>query len=93
MAEFLALEEGLYTCLQLGISRLIIGGDSQIILNAIRKHSTPNWILNSILQEVILLLDKSKELRFCHIFRERNSKFNSLADYVVDGLYLSKFFS
>lgn len=37
MEEFLALEEGLNICLQLGISKLIIEGDSRIILNAIRK--------------------------------------------------------
>ena len=91
MVEFLALEEGLHTCLQLGISKLIIEGDSQIVLNAIRTHSTPNWILKSRLQEVILPLDKFEELSFYHIFREGNSKTDSLANYGVDGFYLSKF--
>ena len=89
MAEFLALEEGLNICLQLGISKLIIEGDSQIILNAIRKRSTPNWILNSRLQEVILLLDKFEELKICHIFREGNSEADVLANFGADGCFLS----
>ena len=93
MVKLLALEEGLYTCLQLGISKLIIGDYSQIILNAIRKHSTPNWILNSILQEVILPLDKFEELSFYHIFKEGNSKVDSLANYGADDFYLPKFCS
>lgn len=37
MVEFAALEEGLSICLQLGISKLIIEGDSHIVLNVIRN--------------------------------------------------------
>lgn len=41
-----ALIEGLKISLEVGIGKLIIEGDSQGILNAIRKINTPNWILN-----------------------------------------------
>jgi len=46
LAELEALEAGLNLCLEVGITKVVIEGDSQIILNAIRKRSTPNWVIN-----------------------------------------------
>lgn len=91
LAEFAALEEGLQVCHYLGISNLIIEGDSQIILNALRKRDTPNWILNSRLKEALSLLDKFAEIRIYHIYREGNSKADKLANLGADGLTLSSF--
>ena len=48
LAELTTLEEGLKTCHQLGLSKLIIEGDSQIFLNAIRNRSNPNWVLKDM---------------------------------------------
>ena len=91
LAEFTALEEGLQSCINLGISKLIIEGDSQIILNALRNRATPNWILNSRLLEVLSLLDKFEEIKFCHIYREGNSKADILANLGADGIEVSIF--
>ena len=53
LVELEALQEGLQMCQNLSISKLISKGDSQIILNAIRKMETPNKVLNSKLKEIL----------------------------------------
>ena len=85
LAELEALKQGLQLCHNLKLSKVIIEGDSQIILNAIRKRSTPNWVLNSLLEEVLALLDKMAEYRICHIYREGNQKADYLANLGADG--------
>lgn len=92
MAKFSALEEGLRICLRLGISKVIIEEDSQIVLNAIRKRSTPNWILNLKLEEVVQLIDKFEDSRICHIFREGNSKANALENVGMDRSNFLRFY-
>ena len=62
LAELKALQEGIQICLNLSISKLITKGDSQIVLNAIRKRETPNWVLNSKLEEVLNLLDLFEDI-------------------------------
>ena len=57
LTELEALKIGLQLCYEVGVSKVVIEGDSQIILNAIRKCFTPNRILNSRLGEVLDLLD------------------------------------
>ena len=80
LAELKALEEGLKICSDLGLSKIVIEGDSQIILNAIRKKTTPNWVLNSRLEWIILLLDHFEDIKIEHIYREGNGKADSLAN-------------
>lgn len=72
LAELRALEEGLKLYHHLGLSKIFIKGDSQIILNAIRNRATPNWVLNSKLENVISLIDRFEDIRICHIYREGN---------------------
>lgn len=57
LSELEALVEGLIICQDLGINKLIIEGNSQIILNALRKRETPNWILNSKLEYALAIFD------------------------------------
>lgn len=91
LADLKALKEGLKFCHFLGISKIVVECDSQIVLNVIRSRSTPNWVLNSKLEEVINVLDGSEESRICHIFREGNQKADLLANKRVDGVYLLLF--
>ena len=58
LAKLKALQEGLQICLNIGIFNIIIEGDSQIVLNSIRKIKMPNWVLNSKLEEVLNILDQ-----------------------------------
>ena len=85
VAELEALEKGLLLCHKLGLSRIFIEGDSQIVLNAIRQKKTPNWVLNSKLQEVILNLEKFEDIFISHIYREGNLVANGLANRGADG--------
>jgi ribonuclease HI len=86
LAELEALEAGLNLCLEVGITKVVIEGDSQIILNAIRKRSTPNWVINSRLDYVLNLLDRFEDYHICHIYREGNSIADQLANYGADGI-------
>ena len=90
LAEFEALEEGLKLCQKLRLSNIIIKGNSQIILNAIRNRETPNWVLNSKLK-VIKMVDQFAEVWICHIYREGNWKADLLANKGVDGIYILNF--
>ena len=90
LAEFETLEEGLKIYLNLGISKLMIEGDSDIVLNDIRNRSTLNWILNSKLEEIIHLIDKFEDTRIFHIYREGNFKACELANIGVDGVNFLK---
>lgn len=86
MAELEALEAGLLLCLEVGITKVVIEGDSQIILNAIRKRSTPNWVINSRLDSILKLLDHFEDYQICHIYREGNLKADRLANQGADGI-------
>ena len=72
--------------------KLIIEGDSQIILDTIKKCSTPNWTLNSRLDEVLTLLDSFEDILIQHIYHEGNHKVDYLANKGVDSdfIYLVK---
>ena len=86
MAELEAAEEGINLSIKLNIKKLIIEGDSQIIINALRKGHTPNWMLNSKLEVITNSLLTFDNLRFAHIYREGNKEADSLANLGTDGL-------
>ena len=91
LAELEALDKGLQLCIDLGLSRVIIEGDSQIILNAVRKRVTPNWVVNSKLSEVLMLLDRIEDIQIRHIFQEGNQKADWLANKGADGVNFQVF--
>lgn len=72
--------EGLKLSLKNKITKLIIEGDSKIIINAIRKCQTPNWVMNSKLESILCLIDQFEETKFQHIFCEGNAEANKLAN-------------
>ena len=85
LAEIEALQEGIKLCHKIGLTKVIIEGDSQIVLNTLRKRSTPNWVLNSKLEEILSLIDKLEVYQITHIFRQGNQIANELANLGVDG--------
>ena len=86
IAELEAVEEGINLCIKLNIKKLIIEGDSQIIINALRKGATPNWVLNSKLEAIIKSLLAFEDIRFVHIYREGNKEADLLANHGTDGI-------
>ena len=85
VTELETLERGLQLCFKLGLSRIFIEGDSQVVLNAIRQKKTPNWVLNSKLQEVLILMENFEETFIGHIYREGNVMADGLANRGTDG--------
>ena len=79
-----ALQEGLQLSLNEKFTRLIIEGDSQIVINAITKCQTPNWVLNSKLEKVLGPIDELEGTRFQHIYCEGNTKADELANKGVE---------
>ena len=67
------------------ITKLIIEGDSQIILNAFGKQQTPNWILNAKLESVLSLIDQFEGIRIQHIYCEGNLDADKLVNQGVEG--------
>ena len=85
LAELEAVDRGIQLCISLGVSKVVIEGDSQIVLNALRIRDTPNWTLNAKLKDVLIHLDKLEEYQICHIFREGNRIADKLANLGADG--------
>ena len=85
LTEIEALIKGLNLSRELGINKLVIEGDSQIILNALRKRKTPNWTLNSKLEYALAIVDQFEETNIKHIYREGNREVNNLTNKGADG--------
>ena len=90
LAKLEALLEGIQLCLNTGLSKVIIEGDSHIVINTPRKRKTPNWVINSRLEEILHYLDQLQGYQLNHIFREGNSKADKLANKGADGFNLIK---
>ena len=80
LAQLEALIEDLRLNQDIKIKKLIIEGDSQIILNVLGKRETPNWILISKLEYALYIVDNLKETIIKHIYREGNKEENNLAN-------------
>ena len=84
IAELEALKEGLKLSIKINIRKLIIEGDSQVNLNAIRKWQTLNWILNAKLKSFHNLIYQFEEIIIQHIYREGNLESDKLANKGVE---------
>ncbi|XP_057846127.2 uncharacterized protein LOC131055759 [Cryptomeria japonica] len=77
-AEGMALPWGLKLAISIGIKKLEIEGDSQIIVESVKGSSTAVWHVDSILRDVIGLLINPDDFIICHIFREGNEAADSM---------------
>ncbi|XP_059064718.1 uncharacterized protein LOC131856806 [Cryptomeria japonica] len=87
-AEFMALVEGLEMCKASGVEKLVVEGDSAIVINALRNGSILNWRLDMLLSRALKFGKAFKSIIFNHIFQEGNSRSDELANMGADGLYL-----
>ncbi|XP_057843263.2 uncharacterized protein LOC131052700 [Cryptomeria japonica] len=86
-AEFMALVEGLEMCRALGV-KLVVEGDSTIIINTMRKGSILNWRLDVFLNKALNLSKAFKKIIINHIFDKGNSEADELANMGADGIYV-----
>ena len=88
-AELLVLKLLITLALKQGVQTLQIFGDSQLVINWVSgKFRINNIILTQVLQEVIRISNFLVKVDFKHIYRERNSKADALANAganVVEG--------
>ncbi|XP_059078115.1 uncharacterized protein LOC131876678 [Cryptomeria japonica] len=88
IAEFKALQFGLIYCIKHGLNNILVEGDSEIAINAIKRKTTPNWRLQGILDNIIASLDRIENYEAKHIYREANSEADALLKIAAQGTYL-----
>ncbi|GLJ06340.1 hypothetical protein SUGI_0036730 [Cryptomeria japonica] len=83
VAEITALEEGLKWVIANKQSKVVIEGDSQIILNGINKKIFTNWRLNTWILRIDQLIQKLDDYLIKHIYHEGNHATDFLANQGV----------
>ncbi|XP_059078222.1 uncharacterized protein LOC131876763 [Cryptomeria japonica] len=83
VAEITALEEGLNWVIENNHLKVVIKGDSQIILNGVTKKYFTNWRLNERIPRINQLLKKLEDYQVKHIYREGNHVADILANQVL----------
>ncbi|XP_057862869.2 uncharacterized protein LOC131071167 [Cryptomeria japonica] len=88
IAKFKALQFGLIDCIKHGLNNILVEGDSEKAINAIKRKNTPNWRLQGILDNIIASLDKIENYEAKHIYKEANSEVDALLKIAAQGTYL-----
>ncbi|XP_059064708.1 uncharacterized protein LOC131856799 [Cryptomeria japonica] len=88
IAEFKPLQLGLMDCIKHGLRNIIVEGDSEIAINAIKRQKTPNWRLQAILDSILENLAKLEQYEAKHIFREVNIVADVLSKATIEGAYI-----
>jgi ribonuclease HI len=82
VAEYEALLHGLRITISLGIRRLIVRGDSQLVVNQVMKEwSCLDDNMTAYRQEVRKLEDKFDGLELTHVLRHKNEAAHRLANF------------
>ncbi|GLJ49221.1 hypothetical protein SUGI_1039330 [Cryptomeria japonica] len=83
VAEITTLEEGLNWVIANNHLKVVIEGDSQIILNGVTKKSYTNWRLNEQIPRIDHLIQKLEDYQVKHIYHEGNCVADLLANQGV----------
>ena len=74
MAEALALWQGLRIAGELGISELIVIGNSKVVIHALAENIFPTHMsLRHLLRKIMVQASLFKKIDFYHVLRENNS--------------------
>lgn len=88
ITELKALQFVLIECIKHGLNNILVEGDSEIAINAIKRKKAPNWRLQGILDNIIASLDRIESYEEKHIYREANSEVDSLSKIAAQGTYI-----
>ncbi|XP_059078011.1 uncharacterized protein LOC131876591 [Cryptomeria japonica] len=83
----LAMVRGIKFCVDQGYSKVEIEGDSQIVINAVIKQTTPNWKLQQYLDDIKQNLNRIQQYKITHVYREANRAADQLAN---EGIIVGK---
>ncbi|GLJ54395.1 hypothetical protein SUGI_1168320 [Cryptomeria japonica] len=85
IAEIIALEEGLKWIATNDIKKVVIEGDSKVILSKIINHQFTNLRLNAWIPRIYGHLQKFMDYQFQHTYREGNKVADLLANHMIAG--------
>ncbi len=87
VAEYRALEAGLERALELGVVRLLIRLDSQLLVRQVSgEYRVKAPGLKPLHQKVAVLLQRFESVKVEHVPRERNSIADDLANAALDSV-------
>lgn len=82
--EYSALILGLSTALDMGIRRLQVKGDSELVVKQVKgEYKVKNAILKELHTQVIKLMKEFDEISISHVYREYNKEADALADLCI----------
>ena len=87
VAEYMALINGLQQAIKLGAKKLIVRGDSELVIKQMRgEYRVKNPALKDLFTQAQSLLQKFDSVQFEHNMREHNSLADRLANLAMDRL-------
>ncbi|ONH91666.1 hypothetical protein PRUPE_8G128400 [Prunus persica] len=72
VAECLALRDGLAHAIHKGWQKILMEGDSKLIIDCVNNLVSVPWSISLLVQDIRLLNSYCEEISFQHIFREAN---------------------
>ena len=83
-AEYMGLILGLILCIQLGIKRVKVYGDSQLVIKQMTgEYAVKNERMKVLYEDVRKLLTNFENVTFEHVRREKNARADQLANEAV----------
>ena len=84
-SEYMALILGLKNGLELGIKRLTVRGDSQLVISQMNgKYKVNSSLLMALYEQTKILCKSFAEVTFSHVYRNENTFADALANNAVD---------
>ena len=79
-AEAFALRAGLYAALLNGHKKIMVEGDSKIVIDCLNNKCSIPWKILSIIKDIQTLAKLFSEISFTHIWREANFAADAVAN-------------
>jgi ribonuclease HI len=85
VAEYRALLLGLRSAVDLGVKRLEVRADSELLIKQLKgEYRVKNAGLRPLYEEALVLLRRFEEVRLKHVRREHNTEADRLANEGID---------
>lgn len=79
VAEGLAFRDGLAYAVSKGWRRVVVEGDSKLVIDSVNNQCSVPWCLSQISKDVEVLKSFCEEVQFVHVFLEANTIADALA--------------